>query len=170
VKEAAARAEGEARAAEAAERDLVAVRSLAKRGQKEAALAEQVAQEGGGRRTALYYDVDVDDAGEIGMGLAEELEKLEPTGKGNPEVKLRVRRGAQLTQLRELRGGHCKGKLEGAGAGVEWIMWGGGEHIEQLRAAEKGEVELLGRLQLNRFAGRQTPQFVIEDVHVPGLV
>ena len=47
-------------------------------------------------------------------------------------------------------------------------MWSGQEHIDALRAAERGEeVELVGRLQINHWAGRRTPQLVVEDVAVP---
>ena len=47
-------------------------------------------------------------------------------------------------------------------------MWGGQEHAEALRAAE-GEVELVGRLQVNQWGSRRTPQFVVEDV-LPGVL
>jgi len=100
----------------------------------------------------------------LGRHLHDELARLAPHGKGNAAPRLVLR--ARLRGTRVLKGAHLKAQLHGPSEPVEAIWWSAAEqHRERWR--DGAEVELLGRLGLNRWRGRETLQVTVEDARDP---
>ena len=76
-----------------------------------------VAKEGGQGRSTLYYDAAMCPREALTLKTAEEFRKLEPTGKGNPEIRVKLEGGVTLSGVKELRGGHLKGGFIGGDEG-----------------------------------------------------
>jgi len=92
--------------------------------------------------------------------LFSQLEALGPFGQGNRRPTLWVR-GAQLDRVRTMGKGdaHLKATLRGR-MGVDVVWWRMG-HLAQTLA--EGPHDLLGTLTENRWRGRSTLQFVVDD-------
>lgn len=108
---------------------------------------------------ALVPELRVDaaaDLRELDRVALEGLQRLGPFGKGNPSPRLLLR-GVHPRGLRPLGKGHLRFDLDG----LEAVWWSGGVHEEALRAADR--LDLVGRLDLNRWKGRETLRFTVED-------
>jgi single-stranded-DNA-specific exonuclease len=94
----------------------------------------------------------------LGLGLAEELERLEPFGAGNPEPSLLVP-AALLDDPRPLgEGRHVAFTLSAGGARSRCVAFGSGSRLP----AEPGEpVEAAVRLEVNRWGGAVEPRLVL---------
>jgi len=102
---------------------------------------------------------------EINRRLFDELTLLGPHGKGNPEPRLCIR-GARLEGLRTLKDRHLKAWVEGAkGLRMPVLWWNAGAHYDELKSY-RGEIELLGVLELNRWRGRESLQLRLKDVRL----
>ncbi len=92
--------------------------------------------------------------------LLDQLERLEPFGMGNPRPLFLVR-GLQLDGAPvPLKGKHLKMMLRGGGLTMEAVWWRSGN----MRLDSTGTVDVLGRLELNRWGGRETVRLSIADI------
>lgn len=102
------------------------------------------------------YELDVESR-ELTRGLESQLQQLEPTGPGFPEVVIRVR-GGRIGDPRVIKKLHLKAKLdEGA---VDLIWRGGASFLERF---QRDELELYGHLGLSTWAGIQRLQLRVVD-------
>ena len=93
---------------------------------------------------------------------AELLRRLEPFGSAFPEPMLRLS-GVRVRFADRIGPdqNHLKLKFEGPHGAAEAVLWGQGDRVEAARQA--GVVDLVGRLTVNEWQGRRTPQIVAED-------
>ncbi|MDP2312291.1 MAG: single-stranded-DNA-specific exonuclease RecJ [Pseudomonadota bacterium] len=90
----------------------------------------------------------------ITLALLEELERLEPCGKGNPSARIVVE-GA-ITGIRVVKDRHIFFQIDGADA----VWWGGADQRELLSGARA----VLGTVGLNEWNGRTNARITVEDV------
>lgn len=102
------------------------------------------------------------DAAELGMGLYRSLEQLAPHGKGNPEPLLWLR-GGRIEGTRLIKDKHLKGRLRHSAGSVDFIWWNA---AGQREAVDGQPIELLAKLDLNRWQGVERLQLVVEDARV----
>lgn len=107
------------------------------------------------------YDCEIQPQ-EVSETTRQDLLRLGPFGMGNPQPRLLLRnvepsniqvRGKTGSLLKFQPGPHLRG--------VEAIWWGQSTHAEALG---KQRVDLLGSLGSNRWQGRETLQFKVDDV------
>ena len=100
----------------------------------------------------------------LGLGLAEELERLEPFGAGNPPVSLLVP-AAQCDDPRPMgEGRHLSFTLAAGGARSKCVSFGRGSALP----AEPGApVDAAVRLEVNRYNGAVEPRLVLRHVCPP---
>ena len=93
---------------------------------------------------------------------AEVLHRLEPFGSAFPEPILRLS-GVRVRFADRIGQGqnHLKLKFDGPHGPAEAVLWGQGDRVESARQA--GVVDLVGRLTVNEWQNRRTPQIVAED-------
>ena len=99
----------------------------------------------------------------IGMDLAEQLERLGPFGKGNPDPRILVPSG-RLRTVRPLgeAGKHSRFELEsgtGRASGVAFGVNG------ELSAREDEPLDLSVRLEVDRWNGAVQPRVVLRELH-----
>ena len=111
-----------------------------------------------GQAPARTYDVTVP-VENLDLPLAHTLERLGPFGKGNPVPLLRIP-GVRSSGLRTLNDRHLRFELR---PGVSAIWWRAAEHRAALADAQ---LDLIGRLEVNRWRGKTSAQIVIEDAIV----
>jgi single-stranded-DNA-specific exonuclease len=102
---------------------------------------------------------------ELALALAEEIESLEPCGKGNPTVTLLIP-AAKITDLREMgEGKHCRFSVVSGparAAGVSFGRTGFGVDADT-------PVDVLAELSINHWNGSSQPQLRVKEVQpVPG--
>ena len=109
--------------------------------------------------------VDAVAAGDaLGLGLAEELERLAPFGQGNPSPTLLVP-AVQLSDPRPLgEGRHVAFTLHGGGARSRCVHFGSGA---RLPAEPDAAVDAAVRLEVNRWNGTTEPRLVLRRVAPP---
>ncbi len=90
----------------------------------------------------------------ITLGLVQELDRLEPTGKGNPPARVVVE-GA-VSGVRVVKDKHLFFNVGGA----DCVWWGGADQ----RAHLDGATAILGSLGVNEWSGRTTARLTVEDV------
>jgi single-stranded-DNA-specific exonuclease len=95
----------------------------------------------------------------LDLALAHTLERLGPFGKGNPAPLLRVP-GVRSSGLRTLNNRHLRFELR---PGVSAIWWRAAEHRAALA---DGQLDLIGRLEINHWRGKTSAQLVVEDAIV----
>ena len=100
----------------------------------------------------------------VGLGLAEELERLEPVGAGNPAVTLLVP-SALCDDPRPMgEGRHLAFTLAAGGARSRCVSFGRGSALP----AEPGApVDAAVRLEVNRFRGAVEPRLVLRTLAAP---
>jgi len=93
---------------------------------------------------------------ELSMKLAVDLGRLGPFGKANPKPVLML---SSVTPrgFRILKDKHLKFKIGDCDA----LWWSAVNHLEAL---QQGPVDIIGRLEINRFRQRSRLQFIVEDV------
>jgi len=99
---------------------------------------------------------------QLNRDLCGQLERLEPFGIGNPKPLLLVRGLALASEPSRLRGGHLKLRLRGGGREIEAIWWRSAERLKALMGCAGG-LDLQGRLELNRWGGRETVRLSVAD-------
>ncbi len=91
---------------------------------------------------------------ELTLGLVEELARLEPCGKGNPQARVVVE--GPVSKLRVVKDKHL---FFNAG-GADCVWWGAADQRDLLDGASA----VLGSLSTNEWNGRVTPRVTVEDV------
>jgi single-stranded-DNA-specific exonuclease len=116
----------------------------------------------------LNIDAEVADGSELTFDLVEQLCRLGPFGRENPEPVF-ASRGAMV--LRSMRMGksdrtHLKLllRLPGATQPVEAISWGKGDLAERFTVGD--DVDVAFRPNINHFNGRASVQLMMEDVRL----
>jgi single-stranded-DNA-specific exonuclease len=100
---------------------------------------------------------------ELDRPLLDQLNRLEPFGMGNPRPVFLVR-GLQLAgEPKVLKGQHLKIDLHGGGMTIEAIWWRAG-HLVPALAGCTAAVDLLARLELNRWGGRDYVRLNVDDI------
>jgi single-stranded-DNA-specific exonuclease len=95
---------------------------------------------------------------ELGLALAEELERLEPCGMGNPRPRLLVP-GARLRDLRPMgEGRHLRFSVGSGAASARGVAWG---CDGRLGVEPEEPVEATFRLERNFWKGAVEPQLVL---------
>jgi single-stranded-DNA-specific exonuclease len=112
----------------------------------------------GGASTAEHFDAVVGGP-EIGMDLAEELELLEPCGKGNPSLSLLIP-SARIRDVQEIGDGkHCRFTVVSADAGAAGICFGRiGFGVD-----EETPLDLVAELSVNHFNGTSSAQLLVRE-------
>jgi single-stranded-DNA-specific exonuclease len=105
---------------------------------------------------------------ELGLALAEELERLAPFGTGNPEVSLLVP-AARLADPRAMgEGRHLRCTVESGGTRARVVAFG----TAQLPAGHEGPLDATFALERNEYNGAVEPRLVLRHAAAPqpGLV
>ena len=112
-------------------------------------------------------DADAEiDASAVTEELVVALGALEPYGRGNEEPIL-ISRNAVIADVVRMgkEGAHLKLRVSGDGAGaIDAVMWGEGAMAERIAPGER--YDLCYRPSLNRYNGRTSVQFILEDLRV----
>lgn len=124
------------------------------------ALAERLAGwvDAGVETEALVPELVLDAAcspSELNRTTLDELERIGPFGKGNPAPLLTLS-GVRTARPGPLGTGHLRFEVDG----LDCVWWRGADHEAALAT---GPVDLVGRLELNRWKGRERLRFTVED-------
>jgi single-stranded-DNA-specific exonuclease len=100
---------------------------------------------------------------ELGLALAEELERLAPFGSGNPDVSLLVP-AARLSDARTMgEGKHVRFTVEAGGARARAVAFGSG----RLPDGHEGPLDAAFALERNEWAGAVEPRLVLRHAAPP---
>lgn len=124
------------------------------------ALAEAVEATTAGEpvEAAITFDV-VSGGEELGLGLAEELERLQPFGNGNPPVRILIP-GALVEDVQEMgEGRHCRFTIVSGSHRARAVCFGRGS-----LDLEPGErTDLIAELEVNQWNGSIEPRLKVEE-------
>jgi single-stranded-DNA-specific exonuclease len=99
---------------------------------------------------------------ELGIGLAEELERMRPFGMGNPGLRLLVP-GAKLRDPRPMgEGKHLRFSLHSGGQRALGVAFG----RSSIGVGEDEAVDAAVRLEVNRWNGSIEPRVLLRETHV----
>ncbi|MEC7241132.1 MAG: single-stranded-DNA-specific exonuclease RecJ [Myxococcota bacterium] len=98
-------------------------------------------------------------AANVSRDLVSQLAVLEPTGKGNESPLVWIQ-GIVLEGHRTLKDKHLKAEFPTQEGHAEMIWWNAGHLFAEVCGCEK--VDVLGRIGLNRWRGRETLQVQVE--------
>lgn len=101
----------------------------------------------------------------ISVGMAEELESLEPYGIGNPTPVFLYKGKVYNKQGIGTDGKHLKMKLYGENILIDAIGFNMGEQKDIIGTNE--DIEIIVNLQKNHWLGNTTPQLLIKDIQSP---
>jgi single-stranded-DNA-specific exonuclease len=103
----------------------------------------------------------------VGLGLAEELDRLRPFGMGNPGVNLLVP-AARVSDVRPMgEGRHARLTVNSAGVNTRAVVFGAGDRLVAKEHAERRH-DLVGRLEANEWGGAIEPRLVLRSLHPLG--
>jgi single-stranded-DNA-specific exonuclease len=124
------------------------------------ALGLAVAEMTGSARVSRLEAVDAfAGGGELAMSLAEEIEKLEPCGKGNPSLTLLIP-SARISDVQEIGGGkHCRFTVVSGGSRAAGISFG----RTGFGVDEETPMDLLAELSVNHWNGSSVAQVRVRD-------
>lgn len=97
------------------------------------------------------------EAEDVDFQVVLKLEELGPFGQGNPQPIFWIR-NAKPSRVATM--GQMKAHLQFSLNQTRCIWWKGAEHLETLQS---GRFDLAVRPQLNRYKGRSSVQFIVED-------
>lgn len=102
--------------------------------------------------------------GSLGLGMAEEIERLAPFGMGNPGVRLLVP-AARIEDVRPMgEGKHSRFSLRSGSGGAMGVAFGRGS----LPVGAEEPVDLALRLELNHWNGTVEPRVVLRELYPLG--
>ncbi len=133
-----------------------------------AAFAEHAASVLGTADLVRSDPVDAIVGGEsLGLGIAEELERLGPFGKGNPEPRLLVP-AARVRDVRPMgeEGRHARFSLESGSKRALGVAFGVNGELD--RAAAGGPLDVAVKLEINHWNGSVEPRVVLRDLYSSG--
>ena len=100
---------------------------------------------------------------ELGLELAEELQRLEPFGIANPDVTLLLP-AARLSDARTMgEGRHLRFSVESGGARARAVAFG----TDRLPDGHEGPLDALFRLEANEYNGAVEPRLVLRGARRP---
>ena len=98
----------------------------------------------------------------LGLGIAEEFERLAPFGKGNPEPRLLVP-AARVRDVRPMgEGNHARFSLESGARRALGVAFRVNGELD--RAAAAGPLDVAVRLEVNQWNGAVEPRVVLRDL------
>jgi single-stranded-DNA-specific exonuclease len=98
---------------------------------------------------------------DVGLSLAEELQRLAPFGRGNPSVCLMVK-DAEISQVRAMgQGRHARFRVHGDGVHASAVSFGGGA---RLPIGEGKPVDATFKLEINEWRGVCEPRLVLRHM------
>ena len=100
----------------------------------------------------------------LGLATAEELERLGPFGKGNPEPRLLVP-AARVRDVRPMgeEGRHARFSLQSGARRALGVAFGVNGELD--RAAAGGPLDVAVKLELNHWNGAVSPRVVLNDLY-----
>ncbi|MDX6663113.1 MAG: single-stranded-DNA-specific exonuclease, partial [Solirubrobacterales bacterium] len=102
--------------------------------------------------------------GALGIGLAEEIERLGPFGMGNPGVRLLVP-SARLGDVRPMgEGKHARFSLTSGAGKAQGVVFGSGS----LPVGEDEAVDVAVKLEVNHWNGAVEPRVVLRELYPLG--
>lgn len=103
--------------------------------------------------------------GAAARAIIDQFVVLEPYGPGNPEPVFAMN-AVRVEGAMPLRGGHIRCRLaDTAGASVDAVAWRAGETpIGRRLLAGGGAIDVVGKLKLDHWNGRERVQFEVEDI------
>jgi len=96
---------------------------------------------------------------DLTLAVAKDLEVLEPHGKGN-ERPLVWLGPVQLSGLKTLKSKHLKAGVRVGSDWVDLLWWNAADQMDDIQAM--GAVEIMGRVEINRWRDREKVQLQIE--------
>ncbi len=125
------------------------------------ALGDAVAARIGGEPAEPAIEFDAVAGGpDLGLDLAEELEKLEPFGNANPAVKLLIP-GAMIEDLREMgEGRHCRFSICSGSSRASGVAFG----RTSFGLGDGERADVVAELGLNHWNGSVEPQLRVVEV------
>lgn len=100
----------------------------------------------------------------LGFEVAEQLERLAPFGRGNPEVRLLVP-SARLRDVRPMGdGSHCRFSLQSGPHRALGVAFGFNGEVS---AAGEGPHDVTVSLEVNRWNGAEAPRVVLRGIYAP---
>lgn len=115
-----------------------------------------------GVRTAVDAAIPL---GEVGVPFIAGMDRLRPFGTANAEPVVMLP-GVVLAEIRILKEKHFKLVFRSGAASIDALIWNvvGTPLGAQIEAARGRTVDALGKLQINEYMGRKSPQFMLEDM------
>lgn len=108
----------------------------------------------------------------VTLDLIENLQQIGPFGAGNPEPRFAIPHG-RVTYAGVVGGDHVKCRIEDTGGGARLdaiafrcVETDLGETLLKNSGAGAGPLHLAGKLRINSWQGRSTPQMIIDDAAV----
>ncbi len=125
------------------------------------ALGRAVEERIGTEPAELFVEFDAVAGGpDLGLDLAEELEKLEPFGNGNPGVKLLIP-AARIENLSEMgEGKHCRFSVVSGSSRAKGVTFG----RTSFGLADGERADVIAELNVNHWNGTIEPQLRVTDV------
>ena len=125
------------------------------------ALGEAVKERIGTEPAEQFIEFDAIAGGsDLGMDMAEELEKLQPFGKGNPAVRLLIP-GARIENLEEMgEGRHCRFAVVSGAGRARGVCFG----RTSFGLLEGERADVVAELGVNHWNGSVEPQLRVTDV------
>ncbi len=123
-------------------------------------------RDGAAIESELAIDMFASIGGINSLDFLYKLEKLEPFGEGNPEIVFAIN-DVMASNVSIVGSGNIKCSLRGMTDGyINAIAFRCADtEIGQFLLKNKGEpFSVAGKVSINRFRGRETPQFVISDI------
>jgi single-stranded-DNA-specific exonuclease RecJ len=112
---------------------------------------------------ARHYDMEIG-ISDIGMELARDIEKLEPTGFGNPRPVFLLRGAALAGLARTADGKHLRMRFGGPG-GLEGIAFRQGQALDMMEGCPVCDALVVP--DVNEWMGRERVQAVVEHMLPP---
>ena len=125
------------------------------------ALGVSVEKQIGGEPVERFISFDAVVGGpDLGLDLAEEIDRLQPFGQGNPAVKVLVP-GARIEDLREMgEGKHCRFSICSGSHRAKAVCFGRTDF-----GLEEGQrADVIGEISVNHWNGSVEPQLRVEEV------
>ena len=112
----------------------------------------------------LNVDSEISSSG-INLDVYDNIEKLGPFGSNNPEPTF-VIKNALLADVKIIGDNHLKCLIKNNTGFIEAMAFRSLKSIlgDELQKNKGNEVSLLGKIKVNEWGGRRTPQFFIEDI------
>lgn len=133
------------------------------------AFCQAVAAQMGGEAQAAQIDIDAEAPfAALSRQIVEDIDKLAPFGCGNrrPVLCASEVRIAAEPRLMGASGRHLSVELEQHGVRLRAVAFGGGDWLDELKAARAGLISIAFQPVINRFRGRASVEMHLADWRV----